>query len=90
MQSMQTGSQPDTEDPSHQGCTMRQRDRIMLWSQRDLETSIEGLCRDLDDHLEFVELSKGVDIHGFKKQAAHIRYELMTIAKKIETKINDR
>lgn len=69
---------------------MRQRDRIMLWSQRDLETSIEDLCRDLDDHLEFVKLSKGVDIHGLKKQAAHIRYELMTIAKKIETKINDR
>lgn len=62
----------------------------MLWSQRDLETSIEDLCRDLDDHLEFVELSNGVDVHGLKKQAAHIRYELMTIAKKIETKINDR
>ncbi len=69
---------------------MRQRDRIMLWSQRDLETSIEDLCRDLDDHLEFVKLSKGVTIPGLKKQAAHIRYELMTIAKKIETKINDR
>lgn len=87
---MQTGSQPDTEDPSHQGCTMRQRDRIMFWSQRDLETSIEALIQDLEDHIEFIAMSTGEDLHGFKKQAAHIRYELRSTAKKIHDKFEPK
>lgn len=66
---------------------MRQRDRILMWSQRDLETSIESICTDITDHIEFLEQSKTIKLDDLRKQATHIRYEMMTLAKKIETKI---
>jgi|TARA_Y100000033_G_scaffold32630_1_gene31182 hypothetical protein len=59
-----------------------------MWSQRDLETSITSLCRDLNDHVEMVEKTTNSDMHDIKKQVSHARYELMTVAKKIETKID--
>ena len=60
-----------------------------MWSQRDLETSIQSLCKDINEHIEFVELSGNVELAKIKKDALHIRYELMAIAKKIESKIED-
>ncbi len=103
MESMSRGFLLSTDDPNHQVCTMSQRNRILMWSQRDLETSIQSLCEDIsttagddqshiwiDEHIEFVELSGNIDMHEIKKDAAHIRYELMSIAKKIELKIQQK
>lgn len=90
MESMSPGFLLSTDDPNHQVCTMSQRNRILMWSQRDLETSIQSLCEDISEHIEFVELSGNIDMHEIKKDAAHIRYELMSIAKKIELKIQQK
>ncbi len=90
MESMSRGFLLSTDDPNHQVCTMSQRNRILMWSQRDLETSIQSLCEDISEHIEFVELSGNIDMHEIKKDAAHIRYELMSIAKKIELKIQQK
>jgi archaellum component FlaC len=61
-----------------------------MWSQKDLETSIQSLLIDLEDHLKFIESSKDSDLHGIKKQVGHIRYELNSVAKKIEMAMNIR
>ena len=60
-----------------------------MWSQRDLETSISSLVSDIRDHIKLVKDSTGDPCEDIEKLCAHVRYDLMTLAKRIESKIED-
>jgi len=84
MQSTQADSKPFTEDLSQ---AMRQRYRTMMWSQRDVELGVQNLISDLKDHAKLISDTSGEQQDEIEKLIAHVRYDLMTLAKKMEVAI---
>jgi hypothetical protein len=84
MQSTHADSRPFTEDLSQ---AMRQRYRTMMWSQRDVELGVQNLISDLKDHAKLISDTSGEEQDEIDKLIAHVRYDLMTLAKKMEVAI---
>ncbi len=58
-----------------------------MWSQRDVELGVQNLISDLKDHAKLIRDTSGEQQDELEKLIAHVRYDLMTLAKKMEVAI---
>jgi len=58
-----------------------------MWSQRDVELGVQNLISDLKDHAKLIRDTSGEEQDEIDKLIAHVRYDLMTLAKKMEVAI---
>lgn len=58
-----------------------------MWSQRDVELGVQNLISDLKDHSKLIRDTSGEQQDELEKLIAHVRYDLMTLAKKMEVAI---